>query len=203
MRTTVLFIAFAACVALAAGIAIRHARNTEPVETQAAAANEEDANQASSPHWQVVEKWLQSAGPRRRASLRMQIVRPGIILPPDAETYPRAPDDLRIVITRNGNEPAVINVRHGEKKWTVTENELDQLPSTVRLHVQRPLGWVLTGPAARAELSKLVTPTPGPSETLASGSIERLERRLDEMNARVEALLKAMEKGERNPASTD
>jgi hypothetical protein len=147
--------------------------------------------------WQSGQRWVRVAAPRgsSAATLRLQVIRPGIILPSEAETYPPAPADLRIVITRQGNEPAQIDVRQGDREWKVTENQLDKLPPDVRQQVQRPLGWVLEGPAARDALSTLLPPTPvapalGPT---GSTSGDRLEERLDEFNARLDGLFKSIE----------
>ena len=137
------------------------------------------------PEWEKVQKWLDSAGPSGRSALRMQVIRPGIILPPEAKTFPPAPDDLRIVVTRHGNRPARIEVRHGDRQWEVTEEQLDQLPPDIRMHVERPLGWVLEGPAAKAAMSNLMPP--------ATQTDDPLQKRLDELNSRVDALFESIE----------
>jgi len=162
----------------------------EPSQTQQIASDQ-------SLPWESTRKWLLSFGPGRASALRLQVIRPGVILPPGAETYPPAPEDLQIVVTRRGNEPAQIEVRQGDRQWKVTEEQLDRLPPDVRLHVQRPLGWVLEGPAVQAAISGLLPATPGARPPTAAASSDRIERRLEELNTRVEALLKSIEAMER------
>ena len=195
MRNIIWFIVLAACIAVSAAVAVRYVEETRS-KAEIPTTPTEVASEGDSPQWQVVQKWIQSAGPGNRSALRVQVLRPGIILPPRAQTYPSAPDDLSIVVTRRGNAPAQIEASQGARHWSVTENELDRLPPAIRLHVQRPLGWVLDGPAAEAAMADLITPTPGAIEPAVPAServLDQFERRLDEMNNRVEALLKAME----------
>jgi hypothetical protein len=55
------------------------------------------------------------------------------------------PKDLSVQITRQGDEPAKIHVKRGEKKWDVTEKTLGELPEEIRGHVKRYLSEPLGG----------------------------------------------------------
>jgi len=180
MRKIVLVVVIAAIAVVAGAVAMQWIRSRQ-------------AARLSHPQREMIERLIASAGATKGSVLRLQVIRPGIILPPGAETYPSAPEDLRIVVTRRGNEPAEIEVRQGEREWRVTENDLDQLPPEIRLQVERPLGWVLEGPAAKAAIASLLpgmdeAPPPAPVS-----SNHHLEKRLDELNARVEALFESVE----------
>jgi|GEM_PF-4162905 len=50
------------------------------------------------------------------------------------------PDDLSVTIKKEGNTPARIDVKRGDKSWSVAENEIGKLPEDVRPHVQGMLG---------------------------------------------------------------
>jgi len=192
MRKIILLVAITACVVLTAALVMSRAKPKQ--DGSADLASVQGPIEGQGPQWEVVRKWIASTGPPNRSALRMQVIRPGVILPAEAETYPPAPDDLSIVITRQGNQPARIEVRQGKHEWKVTEKELDRLPPEIRLHVERPLGWVLEGPAARAAISGLLptgTQAMPPSPRIISS--DYLERRLDELDARIEALLKSIE----------
>ena len=45
---------------------------------------------------------------------------------------PEFPDDLSVTIRKQGKNPAEVEVKKGDKNWTVKENELTQLPADVR-----------------------------------------------------------------------
>ncbi len=57
-----------------------------------------------------------------------------------AEEHSKLPDDMKISITKSGNEPAEISVKQGDKSWTVKDTELDKLPADVKGNVQKFLG---------------------------------------------------------------
>ncbi len=87
-----------------------------------------------------------------RGPMRFRFFHPGTILPPDAAVRPPLPENMTVIITRKGAEPAKIEVRQAGEKWKVTENELDELPKKVRRHVERMLGrmparWSVKVPA--------------------------------------------------------
>jgi hypothetical protein len=50
------------------------------------------------------------------------------------------PSDLSIRVTKDGDQPAKIHVKRGDKEWDVTEDTLGELPDDVRPHVERYVG---------------------------------------------------------------
>lgn len=59
--------------------------------------------------------------------------------------YCRLPENLTIVVTKQGSQPAKVAVSRGDAKWDVTEEQLDKLPDDVRPHVERMLGHYSVG----------------------------------------------------------
>jgi hypothetical protein len=104
---------------------------------------------------ETIRKKLKDAG----VDLRMQVIEPGAFLPKGArfdfltERRTDLPDDLSINIRKKGKEPADIEVKQGDKTWTVKENDLEPLPEEVRTHVEGYLGrgpirFNIVGPGA-------------------------------------------------------
>ncbi len=50
------------------------------------------------------------------------------------------PDDVTVVVTRQGKQPTKIAVTKGDKHWEVTDTQLDQLPESVRNLVMIAMG---------------------------------------------------------------
>ncbi|HMC12065.1 MAG TPA: PDZ domain-containing protein [Pirellulaceae bacterium] len=65
------------------------------------------------------------------------------------------PKNLSVQINKEGDQPAKIHVKQGDKEWDVTEDKLNELPEDVRQHVQRLRG--------QAQM-------PGPAKVAVSGS---------------------------------
>jgi hypothetical protein len=72
--------------------------------------------------------------------VRLQMIRPGHVVPNTFIKTARIPDDLLITIRKQGEEPAEIEAKQGEKTWSIKEGDLEKLPPEVRPHVQRMLG---------------------------------------------------------------
>ena len=49
------------------------------------------------------------------------------------------PGDLEITLKKKGNSPTKIKVKQGAQMWSVTENEIEKLPESIRGHVARML----------------------------------------------------------------
>jgi hypothetical protein len=73
----------------------------------------------------------------------------GIVIPRPAFVAPRHvevivkhefPKDLSISVTKEGDQPAKIHVKRGDKEWDVTEDKLGELPEDVRPHVHHFFG---------------------------------------------------------------
>jgi hypothetical protein len=125
-----------------------------------------------------------------KGPLRWRIFGPGAILPPGAWPGAPLPADLSITISKQGDQPAKITVKQGEKKWEVTEEELGKLPEDIRPHVERMLGRVVAGPEERRFNFDFV---PDWERALPPALENRLEKRLEDMNKRIDQLRKSIE----------
>ena len=59
------------------------------------------------------------------------------------------PEDMEVVIRKEGKEPARVKVTQGNKTWKTVEGELDMLPAAALPYVRRALG-LATAPATSA-----------------------------------------------------
>jgi membrane-associated protease RseP (regulator of RpoE activity) len=159
--------------------------------------------------------------------VRMQLVRPGEFVPHGLSwtaEKPEFPEDLVITVRKQGKAPAEIEVKQGDKSWTVKENELDKLPEEVRRHVEPYLGhmpgkFMVALPGGKKfnvavpvppvapilEDGEVRVPMPGvQTRERARGSLERrieeLSRDMEKMSERMEALRRSLrEQGEPVP----
>jgi membrane-associated protease RseP (regulator of RpoE activity) len=115
--------------------------------------------------------------------VRMLLIEPGKFIPHgtgfEVDKPADLPDDLSVQITKTGKKPAQIEVKQGDKTWTVTEEKLDELPEEVRGHVKSLLGrspvrFTLSVPGAT-----FIQPPDIQTRQRIRGA---LERRIDEMN---------------------
>jgi hypothetical protein len=53
---------------------------------------------------------------------------------------PELPDGMKVTIERDGKKPASIQVKRGDEKWEITEDELDKLPDDVEKFVAPLVG---------------------------------------------------------------
>ena len=135
---------------------------------------------------------------------------PGAIVAPKgylALPEPPLPDNMTVTITKTGKHPAVITVKEGDKKWEISGKEFAKLPKEVRPYVEallgrpvltydlRGLGGVGAGPMPGAPLvpprvwHRMTVPPPAPG----------VEKRLQEMNERIEQLEKAIQELKAKP----
>ena len=150
--------------------------------------------------WETMEKWFEGAAwpdgetGGARPPLRFRVIHPGAIVPHDVLTSAPLPPNMSIVVHKQGDQPAQITVQRGEEKWETTEKDLDALPPDVRPHVERMLG---RGPLGIVGDLPTFNFAPGSGTILPpSGSAaweSRFEKRLDEMNRRMDRLLNAIE----------
>ncbi len=143
--------------------------------------------------------WLE----RQRAehpggTLGYHIIHPGVILPPPGPAAIRLPPGTSISITREGDKPAKIVVKQGEKKWEVNEGQLDKLPPDLRPLAEQMAGH---GPLS---LSTAVSAGPDVLRLATPGEIH-MQRQLDEMGREVNELRKALEelRGKEKPQSAE
>ncbi|MCC6125510.1 MAG: PDZ domain-containing protein [Pirellulales bacterium] len=159
--------------------------------------------------WQEIEKWMEKmrggANAERPQQFQFRVIQPGAILPPGAPLQPPMPGNMSINISRNGDQPARITVDWNDKKWEITEKELDKLPAEVRPHVERMLGrgkfeWTTPGGGKlTAEALDFTMPAPPPGMPGAPGPqmqvqpFRSLEDRLEAMSRKIDALQKQLE----------
>ena len=136
--------------------------------------------------------------------LKLRFFHPGVILGEgvDVDVDIDLPEGLRIAVIKQGDAPAKIQVKLGDKEWDVTEKELDQLPEDIRAHVKKYLGGN-KGLTIRAEPPKVlqVKPLGGrrvvprvQAHAIQLGSNKELEKKLDQINERLEKIEQALEK---------
>lgn len=146
--------------------------------------------------------------------------RPGVILPPGALVHPPLPGNMSIIISKTGDKPADITVKLDDKKWEVSEKDLNKLPEKVRPFVERMLGSTgAMGGGAIRWMPEMLPPSspPGPGMPAGAGGAgfrfgqgpnmngppwnnleRRIDKRLEEMQQRMEKL--ENELLERHPA---
>ncbi len=134
--------------------------------------------------WKKVQKWLEGMrsdkeGQAERPSLQLRVFQPGVIVKDVLIPQRPLPANMSVAISKEGNQPAKIVVRRGDKKWELTEKELGKLPANVRPFVEQMLGRGVSG-------KMQVKPLP-------PGLDQRLERHFGEMNRRMDRLFKMME----------
>jgi len=101
--------------------------------------------------------------------VRVMVVRPGTVFPTDLGAV-KLPEGMSISISKSDDKPATIDVQQGEKKWSVTEDELDKLPPEIRVHVERMRAPMvhLQGPAQFRTLPPGGTKVAGRIEVIPS-----------------------------------
>lgn len=152
--------------------------------------------------WDAVQKWMDDmvSGHDRagnRAPVRFQIVQPGAIVPKNALPTNTLPNELSISISKSGNQPAKIEVARGADKWSLTENNLDQLPADVRGHVERMLGrnQGFSG-SLRIVPQFSGMPMPATMNALPKTPEEmhrHMQKQIEEMNRRIETMHKMIQ----------
>jgi hypothetical protein len=127
--------------------------------------------------WEQVREQLEQAG----VPIRMHFLHPGMVVPAGTSAAD-FPDDLHVHIHKHGTKPAEVVVERGDKKWTVTEDKLSELPEEVRGHVETLLGRMpMPNLDIAVENDGAITPP-------QDGFSERFEDRLLELNRRLDAM---------------
>jgi hypothetical protein len=78
------------------------------------------------------------------ADFELKVIRPAVAVPANRVEAIKLPDDVTISIRKEGNNPAKIDVKRGDKSWSVTEDKVGELPEDVRDMVERVRGGRLT-----------------------------------------------------------
>lgn len=75
----------------------------------------------------------------------------------------KLPDDMKITITKSGNQPADISITQGEKSWTVKDGDVKTLPAEVRGSLAKFLGFGLMS-KLRDAFADGMPPAAGPGQ---------------------------------------
>lgn len=115
-------------------------------------------NPASADDWAVVQHWLEgmktgsAVAGRGRPPVSFHLVHPSAIFSGTMGAHKPMPDDLSVIISKNGDKPAQIEIRRGKDSWKVSENDLNKLPKNIRPYIARMLGH---GPMLVGGMAKL------------------------------------------------
>ena len=127
----------------------------------------------------------------------LRFFNPGVILPGGAPMHAPLPGNLSVTIRKEGDKPAKIDVRRDDESWSVDENGLDALPPDVAVHVRRMLGDVpfdVDGEEqAKIESRGGLRDMLQLPRAFGPDGEGRVEKRLEEMNRRIERLQEMME----------
>jgi len=148
-------------------------------------------------------EWLEKIRPGGpRGLMRYRFFHPGMILPHGAAAHPPLPGNLKINVTRQGNQPAKIVVERDGEKWEITEEELDKLPEDLRPHVSRMLGNVSVDVTTQLRPFDFVPDPldpddpqqkPDPYKKHRRRAERQMEKQIGEMNRQMEQLRKMVE----------
>jgi membrane-associated protease RseP (regulator of RpoE activity) len=151
--------------------------------------------------WNTVQRWMESMGAGKPGTgsfgpIQFRIVGPsGAIVPNNAIAPLSLPGNTSVAITKEGDHPAKIVVKRNNDKWELTEKDIDKLPADLRPVVERMLGHS-TSNALFGIVGPSTTPAPSPGTMQFQplpGLDPRIEKRFDEMNQRMDQLMKLME----------
>ena len=128
-------------------------------------------------------RWLMQRPDAEGGQLGL-VFHPGMVQP-----EPALPKDMSISLEKQGDQPARITVKQGDKSWTVSEETLAELPQDVLVHVERilrrPQGiTMLTGPQQLAPMNLPAPLDPAIVEQLKqmNQQLQRLQLQVDELN---------------------
>ena len=151
--------------------------------------------------------------------VRMHLVRPGHFVPTQIPrlNIEQIPDEVSILIQKQGEAPAKIEIKQGEKSWSATEGNLEELPDEVRPYAERmligrgPAPFKISVPArpavpARPSRPRVSFTTPD-GKTVTANSIEmnaqtpqtrerhrgNLEHRIEELSSEIERVSEKMD----------
>ena len=108
---------------------------------------------------------------------RMRFFHPGAVVP-HASGF-NLPDNLKVSITKQGDQPAVIVVEKDGSRWELTEDELSELPVEIRPHVKRMLGSKLRI-RMRAEAPRGRSPARLPGRSIPFDRPNRIPRQFED-----------------------
>lgn len=171
-------------------------------------------NQSQQADWDTIQRWMESLGAGKQGSgpfgpFQFRVVGPsGAIVPNNVPIPTPLPGNTSVAITKEGDQPAKIVVKRNNDKWELTEKDLDKLPAELRPYVERMLGrgasdalvgsvdpdWRNWPTAGGFGWFNRPAPSPGTMQVQPFPGLDpRIEKRFDEMNQRMDQLMKLME----------
>ncbi len=141
-----------------------------------------------------VQRWFERLGD---GPLSMRFWHPGMVLPPGKSVAPSLPGDMTVTIEKQGDKPAKVTVKQGDKTWQAAEDSLDKLPEEARDYAQQMLGLSAFEVRYAPHLPGDAAPPPQatrPHTQSTDGMEERLNRRIEDLHRQIEQLRKVVEK---------
>ena len=129
---------------------------------------------------------------KQQKDMNFLFVEPGQVVPKEwtQSTAKALPNGVSISITKTNNEPAKIAVRRGDKKWNVTENELDKLPEDIRAGIEGMLNKDAEN-AIRLRINKIPRVIDGPVQVQPGRRIQivrpNVATHVEEIETKVES----------------
>ena len=153
--------------------------------------------------WDTVQNWMDGmmasqGGGNAGPNFQFRAFGPGEIVPNTVLVGKPMPANLSVSISKVGDQPAKIVVQRDKDKWDLAEKDIDKLPADVRPFVERMLGHGMSGvvggvlPNGTLQLPVL-PPMTMQARPFAGALDPQLQKRFDEMNQRMDKMMKMME----------
>lgn len=129
---------------------------------------------------------------------RMWVPRQGYLLPPGSLPGTKLPKDMSVTITKEGEQPAKIVVKQGDKTWETTEEKLGDLPDDVRGHVQSflgrsPFSIAIEGAQPNFGAAPFPNAVPGMRRRDEDARFKDIQKQLESLQQAIEALEKKLQ----------
>ena len=110
----------------------------------------------------------------------------------------KLPKDMSVTITKEGEQPAKIVVKQGDKTWETTEDKLDDLPDEVRGHVQSflgrsPFSIAIEGAQPNFGAAPFPNAAPGMRRRDDDARFKDIQKQLEGLQQAIEALEKKLQ----------
>lgn len=140
----------------------------------------------------TLRMWVERLNDPAHGAIHLRGFGPGVMF--GERELPKLPADVSIQINKQGQEPAKIVVTRGDEKWELTDEpaELAKLPDDLRPAVELFLGrapqpFQVRVPGPNEKFERALPPPDGGAMPVPG---DRLEKRLQEVERRLEQLLK-------------
>ena len=158
----------------------------------------------------TLSKWLEKMRTEGgQGPMQFRVLQPGVILPPGKPI--KLPEGTSVAISKEGDKPAKIVVKQGEKKWEISEDQLDQLPPALRplvgqmsphgpLELRSQQLEMFRGPVTQGGQHETIrSPKQAPAGLgeVLPGDLD-LQRRLEQMSRQIDQLRKSLDELRQN-----